>query len=229
MQSAEDTLRSTKREGVEDLIKFLNESDFFSAPCSTQFHLACQGGLVEHTVNVVECAVALWKKYSLLTDIPVESVVLAAFCHDFCKINFYKEVHEDPSDAQVRYLTSLLTKNGVRLKPGIKMNKAYASVLIDFMLKTYKPGIDLPEFIVSYQVVDQLPLGHGEKSLFITQQFLKLTKDEALAVRWHMASFDAGIHFDYPSGFAYREAVKQSKLVTIITIADIEASNLVEA
>jgi hypothetical protein len=173
----------------------------------------------------VNCAVGLNEKYSCVC--PTESVLIAALAHDFCKINFYKETNEEATDPQMNYLTRLFRKAGLLVPK--QMNKAYAGTLIEFMLKKYKTGMPIPPFVHNYEVEDQLPLGHGEKSLSILQQFVEVTKDEALAIRWHMASFDAGIHFDYPSGFAYREAVKQSKLVTIITLADVEATNLVEA
>lgn len=33
-----ELLRSTKREGIEKLIDFLEKTDFFTAPASTRFH-----------------------------------------------------------------------------------------------------------------------------------------------------------------------------------------------
>ncbi len=45
-------LMSTNREGIENLIKYMDESDFFTAPCSTQYHNAFDGGLAEHSLNV---------------------------------------------------------------------------------------------------------------------------------------------------------------------------------
>ena len=41
-----------KREGSEKLLAFLESSDFFTAPASTRFHCAFEGGLVSHSVNV---------------------------------------------------------------------------------------------------------------------------------------------------------------------------------
>ena len=70
-----DVLRSTHRKGIEDLITFLNESDFFTAPCSVKFHLACKGGLASHTVNVLNCALKLNQSYNLFTT---ESIIIAA-------------------------------------------------------------------------------------------------------------------------------------------------------
>ena len=47
-------LRSVNREGIEDLINFLEKSDFFKAPASTRFHGDHEGGLVEHSLKVYE-------------------------------------------------------------------------------------------------------------------------------------------------------------------------------
>ena len=41
-----EILRKVKREGIEDLINFLEKSDFFKAPASTRFHGSHEGGLV---------------------------------------------------------------------------------------------------------------------------------------------------------------------------------------
>jgi len=41
-----------------------------------------------------------------------------------------------------------------------------------------------------YSVKDQLPMGHGEKSVYLVMKFMDLTDDEALAIRWHMGAYD---------------------------------------
>ena len=51
-----DHLLSTKREGMEDLIAYMEEIGFFEAPCSGGNHLACQFGLVHHSRNVMMAA-----------------------------------------------------------------------------------------------------------------------------------------------------------------------------
>ena len=43
-------LRKVKREGIDDLINFLEKSDFFIAPASTRFHGNYEGGLAEHSM-----------------------------------------------------------------------------------------------------------------------------------------------------------------------------------
>ena len=39
-EKIEELLRGTKRAGIEELIKHMEENGFFTAPCSTRFHLA---------------------------------------------------------------------------------------------------------------------------------------------------------------------------------------------
>ena len=41
-----------------------------------------------------------------------------------------------------------------------------------------------------YKVEDSLPYGHGEKSVYIINGFLRLTREEAMAINWHMGAFD---------------------------------------
>lgn len=54
-----ELLRSTKREGIEKLIDFLEKTDFFTAPASTRFHSSYEGGLLQHSLNVYDCLVNL--------------------------------------------------------------------------------------------------------------------------------------------------------------------------
>ena len=49
-------LRLTNRDGVEQIITFLDDIGFFKAPASTRFHLNHEGGLVEHSLNVCDVA-----------------------------------------------------------------------------------------------------------------------------------------------------------------------------
>ena len=42
------------------------------------------------------------------------------------------------------------------------------------------------EKVPSYQFDDPLPYGHGEKSVYIVNGFIRLTREEAMAIRWHM-------------------------------------------
>ena len=88
-----DMLKSTKREGIEDLIAYMEDCGFFEAPCSTRYHLACEFGLVQHTRNVMETAekigVALYggKGYNEIQN----SVIIAAILHDLGKMGQFEK------------------------------------------------------------------------------------------------------------------------------------------
>ena len=101
-----------------------------------------------------------------------------------------------------------------------------ASVLIDWLLNT--PSSPMPDPPVTWSIDDKLPLGHGEKSLSILQNFIKLTEVEKLAIRWHMGATEPGTHFDYPTGYAFRAAMEKHPLVTLLFTADLEASQVLE-
>ena len=47
-----DALLDTKREGIKDLLQYIQEIGFLEAPCSGGNHLCKKGGLLEHSVNV---------------------------------------------------------------------------------------------------------------------------------------------------------------------------------
>lgn len=84
------------------------------------------------------------------------------------------------------------------------------------------------ESYTAWGVKDKLPLGHGEKSLFLVGKFLQLTDSEAAAIRWHMGCWTPGIVSDYPSGSAFRAATDKYPLVTMLHVADYMSSQLLE-
>ena len=47
-------LKQVKREGINELIEFIEKTDFFTAPASTRFHGNYEGGLVGHSMKVYE-------------------------------------------------------------------------------------------------------------------------------------------------------------------------------
>ena len=81
-------LSTIDREGIKDVISFLEKSDFFTAPASTKFHGAYEGGLLEHSLKVYEI---LKKKLSDNNmNISEDTIKIVALLHDICKANFYK-------------------------------------------------------------------------------------------------------------------------------------------
>lgn len=57
-----------------------------------------------------------------------------------------------------------------------------------------------------YTIDEKFPYGHGEKSVYIIQQFMKLTTEEAMAIRWHMGGFDTSVKGgDYSQSTAFQK------------------------
>jgi len=89
-----NTLSNIDREGMDALMQFVEKSDFYTAPASARFHLASEGGLLEHSINVYNCLMrkkqsegSLW--HDVLADVPDESIAVTALLHDICKTYYY--------------------------------------------------------------------------------------------------------------------------------------------
>lgn len=77
-----------KREGVDNLLQWLEGSDFYTAPASTRFHGNYECGLLEHSLNVYDALKELANIHSEY-QISAESLAIAALFHDLCKVNYY--------------------------------------------------------------------------------------------------------------------------------------------
>ena len=78
------------------------------------------------------------------------------------------------------------------------------------------------EKVPSYTFDDPLPYGHGEKSVYIVNGFIRLTREEAMAIRWHMGF--SGTEDTRLVG----QALRQYPLAFALHTADMEASNVME-
>ena len=82
-------LESTQRPGMENLIRYMtDESDFFNAPCSGQYHLSCRGGLAQHSINVYETMLPLAIDLDLSSVVPKESSIITSLLHDIGKSTY---------------------------------------------------------------------------------------------------------------------------------------------
>ena len=138
-------LKQVKREGIEELIAFLEKSDFFTAPASTRFHGDFEGGLAAHSMKVYEILKHKVETNIEKLDISDESIILIGLLHDICKTNFYK---------------------------------------IDY--RNAKNALGVWEKVPYYTIEDTIPYGHGEKSVMMITEYIKLTPEEKYSIRWHM-------------------------------------------
>lgn len=76
-----------------------------------------------------------------------------------------------------------------------------------------------------YLVDDSLPYGHGEKSVYIISSFMKLTREEAMAINWHMGPYDAR---NAGASYVLSDAFNKFPLALVMFIADIGSSYLDE-
>lgn len=76
-----------------------------------------------------------------------------------------------------------------------------------------------------YKVEEKFPYGHGEKSVFIASQYIKLTAEEAMAINWHMGGFDERVR---GGSFALSDAYAKYKLALYLHTADILATYIDE-
>lgn len=177
------------REGASDLLAYLTgaNSDFFTAPASTRYHLACEGGLVDHSIHVYECLKDYLDRNKVKDEFGLsysdETIAIVSLLHDLCKVNVYK----------------VSTRN-----------------VKDSVTGQWKQ-------VPYYEFDDNLPYGHGEKSVYVISGFMRLTREEAFAIRYHM-------------GFSNEDdarnvgrAFELFPLALALSIADTEATYFIEA
>ena len=76
--------------------------------------------------------------------------------------------------------------------------------------------------VPTYNFDDPLPYGHGEKSVYIANGFIRLTREEAMAIRWHMGF--SGTEDNRMVG----QALTKYPLAFALSTADMEASYFLE-
>ncbi|MCI5714825.1 MAG: hydrolase [Firmicutes bacterium] len=167
------------RDGNKELLKWLLSSDFFTAPASTKFHSAYEGGLAEHSLKVYNRFLKMIiSEYgdNYTNVISNESIAIIGLLHDVCKVNSYKVDYRNVKD-----------ENG------------------NWTKQPY------------YTFDEELPYGHGEKSVYIISSFIKLTREEAIAINWHMGGFDARVR---NGGASLSDAYYKFPIAAIFNAAD---------
>jgi len=87
--TTDDLLSMIERPGMESLIDYLLNSDYFTAPASTRYHNVFEGGLCLHSLKVMRMFSdknKLWEK-----PLPQDSVIICGLLHDLCKVGAYIE------------------------------------------------------------------------------------------------------------------------------------------
>lgn len=205
IQRFEELMAKVNRDGKNELMEYIrNKTDFYTAPASTQFHLSCEGGLLQHSLNVYDCLIAkknnpIWQK--TFAEISEESLIIMSLLHDLCKVNFYVK--------------------------GTKNQKTYDSEKVSSAERWQVKHDDMGDFIwetvLKYEINDTMPLGHGEKSVMLINCFMKLITPEIFAIRWHMGFSEEKSNYK-----ALGEAMEKYPIILALHEADLEASKLLE-
>lgn len=169
---------SIKRDGIQELMEWLETTDFYSAPASTRFHGAYTGGLLQHSLNVYDELKRLLGAYPEI-KYSDESAAICALFHDFCKINCYTTEKRNRKNEFGRW-------------------ESYDAYKWD------------EKFCFG---------GHGSKSVFLVQHFIRLTPEEATAINCHMGSYDNN---------SVGNSFEQFPLAWLLHVADEAATYIVE-
>ena len=192
----ENYLSEIDREGVDRLLAFIRGSDFYSAPASTRFHNCHEGGLLEHTLNVINSLLAMGEQpmwAEAFQDISRESLIVIGALHDLCKAEYYAK---EP-----------------------KNKKVYSDSGKKWDSNGYFDWVT----VMGYTVDDKVPYGHGEKSVMMTEEFVKLLPVERYAIRWHM-----GFTEPKETWNTLGTAIRKYPIVLAVHVADLYATYMLE-
>ena len=87
------------------------------------------------------------------------------------------------------------------------------------------PDTNQWEKVPYYSIEDRFPYGHGEKSVFLVERFMRLKPAEAIAIRWHMGGFDDNARV---GGYSVANAFGKYPLAVKLHLCDLEATYLIE-
>ena len=172
--------KKIKREGIDELMNWLENSDFYTAPASTRFHGAYKGGLLQHSLNVYHEMLRLLSVFPEV-EVSQETVIICTLFHDLCKVNLY----------------------GTE-----KRNR--------------KNDLGKWESYDAYTFNERFCFGgHGSKSVYLVQYFIKLEPEEAAAINCHMGAFGADAN-------AVGKAFEQYPFAWLLSVADQAATYIKE-
>lgn len=187
------------RPGSDKLLDWLRKSDFFTAPASTRYHLAEPGGLVAHSVHVYERLRYLYQKEKIYQKLEKDHVIDA------------KDSEQNDAEEETIAICGLLHD----------LCKVNFYVPGTRNVKNEKTG--QWEKVPCYTIDDQLPYGHGEKSVYIISGFMRLSREEAMAIRFHMGAWQDGEKQNAGAAFG------MYKLAVLTHLADMQATYLDES
>lgn len=182
-----------KRDGLDKLLAWLETTDFYTAPASTRFHLSVEGGLCQHSLNVFHAMVRF--------------------------ANIYWGKDPDSEDA-------IYNGPNTEVDGAFNMENIAVVALFHDICKANCYVKDFKNVKVNgqwqqqeyWRWEEQFVYGHGTKSVYIIQQYMRLYIDEAQAIRFHMGGKEDQLSSNYERGFA--EVFDHSKFAVMLYMAD---------
>jgi hypothetical protein len=157
-----EILGKVNREGISEVLKFIEESTYFSDPASTHRHNCYDGGLADHCLNIYEILQKYKSIYSELDKLE-DSIAIISFLHPINHVGCYQKV----------------MKNVPLKGPDGKNKKNENGKLIFVERESY-----------DYVSENNLPYSSGHLSTILIKQKLKLSKLEDLAIVWYTGIYD---------------------------------------
>lgn len=154
----ENLLMSTNRKGMDQLLAWMEENGFYQMPCSGGNHLAKEGGLAEHSFNVLCLMDELYNRGSLNKSIIIsqDSIIICALLHDLGKCGDY---------GKPGYIPNMLKGRATKANPE---PEPYQSPNKPFKVNDELSAVD-----------------HEIRSVKTASKFIELTEEEELAILWH--------------------------------------------
>jgi hypothetical protein len=88
-------LKKYPRQGLDELISFLDNNNFFDYPASIKYHGVDAGGLCKHSLNLHNLFFMILNRLNFdYDDKLLENIVYASLLHDICKLFYYKKINE---------------------------------------------------------------------------------------------------------------------------------------
>ena len=141
---------------MDKLVDHMENGGFFTAPCSTRYHLSKEGGLAEHSLNVYKNALRISGGLGRPEEFLRDSLIIVSLLHDLGKMGqFGKE----------NYVPNMLKGRATKVNPDPEPKQSEA--------QPYKSNPDL------------LYVDHEVRSIAIASRFIELTEEEQLAILWH--------------------------------------------
>ncbi len=164
--------------------RWLTDNGFFTAPASTKYHGAYEGGLFDHSYEVTQVLLDMTQRLNLQWTRP-ESPYIIGFFHDLCKIDNYITITDEPGE--------------IMMGTGDVKGKE-----IHF---EYNPNCILT--------------GHADKSIMLLSQFVNLTEEELLCIRFHMGAYEGQDQWNN-----YDKAIRKYETVLFTHTADMYTSKV---